>query len=161
MPTLVVSTTLPKARLGNRLLIHFSMSVTATSKRGLMTPHLCGRRGWQRASAGGGAGGAREPLRSRGTGEGAQGAREDALVNAPQQCHDNLAAAVVVNNLERAEVLCGGARSGGGWEEGRSCCVLATEQQTRLQFLAARYAPAFCITSRKRTITLLDGRMRH
>ena len=98
---------------------------------------------------------------AQGGGEGAQGAREDALVNAPQQRHDNLAAAVVVNNLERANVLCGGERSGGGWEAGRSCSVLATEQQTRLQFLAARYAPAFCITSRKRTITLLDGRMRH
>merc|ERR1719222_328796 len=40
MPPEVVSTTNPNCLLGRRLLVHFSMSLMATSNLGEMTPHL-------------------------------------------------------------------------------------------------------------------------
>ena len=205
MPTLVVSTILPNARLGSRLLIHFSISVTATSNRGLMTPHLqrkAGRRGEEGGGGGGSgaaAGAAECGERDRRRLNGALARPLPALyalVDASQQRHDNLPASVVVNNLEGADIFCecrrmkeGAVRSGRvAIERNNRNGLRNAEAQRRHDdgecrravgarrggagephFCRTRHAsasagddaPAFCITSRNRTITLLEGRIMH
>lgn len=68
-----------------------------------------------------------------------------ALVDAASELHDDLAAAVVIDNLELANVACGGK------------CVGLCRQTG---YAKVTLIPCFCMTSRNLTMTLDDGRIK-